>query len=134
MNNLIEIQAQINALQKQAAEIKSRDFDSTVKEIQETMQLFGITVKNIQAPAQKLKKTKESAEVKKLKPVLSPIGKTVEPKYRGPEGQTWSGRGISPKWLAALMACSAKREDFLIKKESSEASVIHETPAVLKVL
>lgn len=134
MDNLIEIQAQINALQKQAAEIKSRDFDSTVKEIQAKMQLFGITVKNIQAPAQKLKKTKENAEVKKLKPVLSAIGKTVEPKYRGPEGQTWSGRGISPKWLTTLVTHGEKREDFLIQKESSEVSATHKTPAVLEVL
>lgn len=27
--------------------------------------------------------------------------KTVAPKYRGPEGQTWSGRGRQPKWVGA---------------------------------
>ena len=29
---------------------------------------------------------------------------TVVPaKYRGPDGETWSGRGLTPRWLAALM-------------------------------
>src|SRR5215217_3282169 len=31
-------------------------------------------------------------------------GKMVQPKYRGPNGETWSGRGIPPKWLTALEA------------------------------
>ena len=33
MSNLIDIQGQIEKLQKQAAEIKSREFDKTVQEI-----------------------------------------------------------------------------------------------------
>jgi DNA-binding protein H-NS len=29
-------------------------------------------------------------------------GVKVAPKYRGPNGETWAGRGAMPKWLAAL--------------------------------
>ena len=29
-------------------------------------------------------------------------GSTVPPKYRGPGGETWAGRGATPRWLAAL--------------------------------
>lgn len=39
----------------------------------------------------------------------------VAPKYRGPNGETWTGRGLPPRWLAALEAAGRKRESFLIK-------------------
>lgn len=40
--------------------------------------------------------------------------KPVEAKYRGPKGETWTGRGRTPGWLAALEAAGQKRESFLI--------------------
>lgn len=40
----------------------------------------------------------------------------VPPKYRDPDtGQTWSGRGRTPRWLAAAEAQGQNRDDFLIK-------------------
>jgi DNA-binding protein H-NS len=36
-------------------------------------------------------------------------------KYRGPNGEEWSGRGRMPKWLAALEAEGRGREEFLIQ-------------------
>lgn len=42
-------------------------------------------------------------------------GTKVAAKYRHAEtGQTWSGRGIIPKWMAAEIAKGRKREDFAI--------------------
>ncbi len=48
MSSLIDIQSQIEKLQKQANEIKSKEFSSTVQEILAKMQAFGITVKDLQ--------------------------------------------------------------------------------------
>ena len=36
-------------------------------------------------------------------------------KYRGPNGEEWSGRGRMPTWLVALEAEGRKREEFLIQ-------------------
>ena len=36
-------------------------------------------------------------------------------KYRGPNGEEWSGRGRTPNWLAALEAEGRGREEFLIQ-------------------
>ena len=48
---------------------------------------------------------------------VSPIkGRKVEPKYRGPAGETWTGRGNTPRWLVALESEGKKREGYLIKK------------------
>ena len=49
MSNLIDIQSQIQKLQKQADEIKSKEFDKTVQDILAKMQAFVITTKDLQA-------------------------------------------------------------------------------------
>ena len=116
MGNLVEIQSQIEKLQKQAAEIKSREFDKTVREIVAKMQAFGITVADLRLGKKKPGKsvavkpgTKGSATRK------AKTGTTVAPKYRGPKGEIWTGRGLPPRWLAALIAAGAAKESFLIK-------------------
>jgi DNA-binding protein H-NS len=37
------------------------------------------------------------------------------PKYRGPNGELWSGKGPAPKWMKPLLAKGKKKEDFLIE-------------------
>lgn len=43
----------------------------------------------------------------------------VAPKYRNPEnpGETWAGRGLKPRWLAAALKAGMKMDDFLIGPE-----------------
>ncbi len=43
-------------------------------------------------------------------------GSRVPPKYRNPENsmQTWSGRGVMPKWMQTLIDEGQKKSDFLI--------------------
>ena len=36
-------------------------------------------------------------------------------RYQGPNGELWSGRGPSPRWMKPLLAKGKKKEDFLIK-------------------
>jgi DNA-binding protein H-NS len=43
-------------------------------------------------------------------------GKKVPPKYRGPSGETWAGRGARPRWLVAAIKRGRKLDDFLIDK------------------
>jgi DNA-binding protein H-NS len=40
----------------------------------------------------------------------------VAPKYRNPENptETWAGRGLQPRWLAAAIKSGKKLEDFAI--------------------
>src|SRR5438067_13781568 len=48
-------------------------------------------------------------------------GIKVAPKYRGPKGETWAGRGATPTWLAAVMKQGRKREEFLIDQPAKAA-------------
>lgn len=41
-------------------------------------------------------------------------GVKIAPKYRGPNGETWAGRGARPKWLDALLAHGRSLDEFRI--------------------
>ncbi len=118
MSNLIEIQGQIEKLQKQATEIKAREFDRTVQDIQAKMQAFGITVKDLQGgkvrgAKGKIAKAKKTAPAKAKK--TEKAAAVIAAKYRGPNGETWSGRGLTPRWLSALVAQGRTKEEFAIQ-------------------
>ena len=42
-------------------------------------------------------------------------GVKIAPKYRGPGGETWAGRGATPRWLKALVKEGHSIEEFLIR-------------------
>lgn len=117
MNNLMEIQNQIGKLQKQADEIKARDFDNTVQEILAKMQAFGITAKDLIPRKRRGVKAKSKAVASATRGggAAKKPGKPVAAKFRGPEGQTWSGRGLMPRWLSALVALGQPKENFAVK-------------------
>jgi len=117
MGNLMEIQSQIQKLQKQANEIKAKEFTATVHEIRAKMQAFGITTKDLQPTKggrgrskSVIPKTPESVKAPKARKVSAPVAA----KYHGPNGESWSGRGLMPKWLSALVAQGQAKESFSV--------------------
>lgn len=121
MSDLIDIQSQIEKLQKQANEIKAKEFNITIQDILVKMQAFGITVKDLQSG--KPTKLAKGSRAKKVAVSTTPAkvskkaGVTVAAKYRGPNGETWSGRGLTPKWLAALIAQGQTKESFAVNAQ-----------------
>ncbi len=120
MSNLIDLQSQIEKLQKQAADLKSKEFNSTVADIRAKMAAFGITVKDLggKSTAKKGKpgrpaKTAKTGKVAKVRKSKA-AGVPVAAKFRGPNGETWSGRGLSPKWMTALIAQGRSKSDFAV--------------------
>jgi DNA-binding protein H-NS len=118
MSNLIDIQNQIEKLQKQASDIKAKEFHGTVQDILAKMQAFGITVKDLQTA--KPGKSGKSGQPKSKKTVVKStkgskkVANPVAAKYRGPNGEVWSGRGLTPRWLSALIAQGQAKESFAV--------------------
>lgn len=102
MNDLIEIQSQIEMLQKKASEIRAQEFDKTIQEILAKMVAYGITVKDLDVVKTRTRKMSTGTT------------KVAAAKYRGPNGETWSGRGLTPRWLVALVAQGRTKEEFAI--------------------
>lgn len=121
MSNLIEIQSQIEKLQKQANDIKTREFDKTVQDILAKMIAFGITFKDLQSgKAGKSRGRKANTGATSLKPSAAKskskkAATAVAAKYRGPNGETWTGRGLMPRWMSALVGQGRTRDEFAIK-------------------
>ncbi|MFZ0457463.1 MAG: H-NS family nucleoid-associated regulatory protein [Rhodoplanes sp.] len=51
-------------------------------------------------------------------------GVKVAPKYRGPGGETWAGRGAKPKWLTALLKEGHSLEEFGIASKGGKAAPV----------
>lgn len=47
-------------------------------------------------------------------------GIKVPPKYRGPKGETWAGRGATPRWLMALLKEGHSIEEFAIGRRGGK--------------
>jgi DNA-binding protein H-NS len=120
MENLVELQSQIEHLQKKAAQIKAKEFDATVGEIVAKMHAFGITVKDLQTALGKPGRGRRGKglekAIKSTKSRRSSVtkGRPAPIKYKGPNGEAWSGRGLPPKWMAALIAQGRRKEEFAV--------------------
>jgi DNA-binding protein H-NS len=105
MTTYNELLKQIETLTKQAEELRKSEIDSVIAEIKDKMQKHGITVADLrdEKPARAGKKSSAAS------------GSKVAAKYRNTAtGETWSGRGRTPKWLADAEAGGAKRESFAV--------------------
>lgn len=98
MSTYKELQNQIEKLQKEAEHARKTELANAIADIQSKMREFGITVEDLGLAARK-------------RPAKA-VRKPVAPKYRNnATGETWSGRGKAPKWMAGM-----DRAQFLIHK------------------
>ena len=103
MSNLQELLEQKQALERQIQEAQSATRREAVAEIRRLMQVNGLTVADLMTSNTR----KSSSETGVRKPVA--------PKYRNPEsGETWTGRGLKPRWLATAIGAGKSLEDFVI--------------------
>jgi DNA-binding protein H-NS len=49
----------------------------------------------------------------------SNAGQPLSAKFRGPNGETWSGRGHQPRWMTALELTGRTKDEFLIREEQT---------------
>jgi DNA-binding protein H-NS len=54
------------------------------------------------------------ADAGKARKARKDQGGSVPAKYRGPNGEEWSGRGRTPKWLSVMEAEGKSRDQFKI--------------------
>lgn len=107
-----DLLAQKAALEKQQAELEKQLLEarraeraSVIAQIKSLMTEHDLTVADLGGKAIAVKVGKASAQA----------GRKVPPKYRNPtSGETWTGRGLQPKWVQAALASGKKLEDFAI--------------------
>ena len=101
MPTLQELLAQKEALDREIESTKKQHRADAVAKVRTLMAEYGLTTADLSSKGM----TRGSASK----------GSKVAPKYRNPAtGDTWSGRGLQPKWLKAAVAAGRKVEDFLV--------------------
>jgi len=100
MTSLQELLAQKAAIEKQIDEARRADRAAAIAQVRALMEQHGLSAVDIAS--------------KPARGNAKPAGK-VAAKYRNQEtGETWSGRGLKPKWLASALASGRSLADFEI--------------------
>lgn len=99
MATYLELKAKAEKLLQEAEELRKQELAEVINEIKQKMAEYGITAADLSGSKKGgVKKSAGSAPVK----------------YRGPNGEEWSGRGRSPQWLANAIEGGKKKEDFAV--------------------
>lgn len=101
MASLNELLAQKAAIEKQIADAQREDRANAIAQVKSLMASHGLSANDISARGPI--------------PVRRSSGGKVPAKFRdAATGDTWSGRGLQPKWLRAALASGKKLQDFAV--------------------
>jgi len=132
-NSLTDLLAQKAALDKKIADMQRAHRSDAINKVKAMMAEFGLTVEDIAgAPAGPTASARPAgavppagrasaataaspADVAKRRKLSANAGKKVAPKYRNPAtGDTWTGRGLKPKWLVAALGAGRSLSEFAL--------------------
>lgn len=101
-----EAEAKVNALRQKLEEERNNERTQAIASAKELIKAHNLTPLELGFSAKK--------PIRRVTPVDKRV--TVAPKYKDPAtGKTWTGRGKTPAWLAALVANGHTKQDYLIK-------------------
>ena len=104
MSSLQDLLAQRAEIEKKIIEVQREERADAIGKVRALLSEFGLTAADISGKAPTVRASGAA----------KPTGK-VAIKYRNAgTSETWTGRGLQPKWLKAAMASGAKIEDFLV--------------------
>lgn len=113
----LALKARIAELQKQLEAAESAK-GPAIKKVKALMKKLGVTVADLTeepaAPVKGRRGRKPGSSTSAAKTGRK-AGSKVAIKYRDDQGNTWTGRGKTPRWLADAEKAGANREQFLIK-------------------
>jgi DNA-binding protein H-NS len=103
--SLGDLLAQKAALERQIADFQKEQRGDAIAKVKALMAEYGLTLADI-----------GNSKVAAAPPApKKAAGKKVAAKYRNPAtGDTWSGRGLKPKWLTAALAAGKSISDFAL--------------------
>lgn len=97
---LVEIK---NDLEGELDSRKSKEIEGIRSKLQENAKALGISVEELAGLSKGTRRQTRHARGPQ------------PPKYRGPNGEEWSGRGPAPRWMKPHLAKGKTKEDFLIR-------------------
>lgn len=105
MATYLELKAQAEKLLEEAEHLRRQEISVVVNDIKAKIAEYGLSAAdlgftNIAAP--------RKAAGRKVEQAVSAV------RYRGPNGEPWSGMGRQPQWLKNALAEGKSKEDFRV--------------------
>jgi DNA-binding protein H-NS len=109
------LKARIAVLQKQLAEAEENKAPS-IRKVKDLMKKLGVTLEDLKGTAASNQGSRPRGRPRKKgsdKP-MKPADRKVAIKYRDEKGNTWTGRGKTPRWLTEAEREGKSRETFKV--------------------
>ena len=101
MASLKELLEKKEALDREIESTKKQERADAIRQVRTLMEQYGLTPADL--------------SVRSAPKAKGGTGKKVAAKYRNAAtGETWSGRGLQPKWLKAALGAGKKLSDFAV--------------------
>jgi DNA-binding protein H-NS len=115
MATYLEIKSQIDALQREADALKTKERKQVITQMREAIAAYEITAADLGLSAVRGASVKNGGRDKRGL-TKSRAKRASGVAYVDSRGNTWGGRGKRPNWLREAIANGAKLEDFAAKK------------------
>jgi DNA-binding protein H-NS len=105
MATYLELRARGEKLLAEAEELRVKELNDVIEDIKQKMKSYGLTAQDLGFAGSGATRQRKSS------------GSTTKSvvKYRGPNGEGWSGgRGRKPRWVTEALAKGKKLEDFAV--------------------
>lgn len=99
MSTYLELKAQAEKLFQQAETVRQQEIAEVISEIKAKMVEYSISIDDLSGGRKSSKKSGGS----------KPQG---EVRFRGPQGETWSGKGRQPQWMKSALLEGKSKDDF----------------------
>lgn len=101
MSEYLKLKAQAEELMRQAEEARKNEVAQVVSELKGKIEKYGITAADLGFSGFGRRVTKGA-------------GAPAVVRYRGPNGEGWSGRGRQPVWMKEALEQGRIKEDFAV--------------------
>jgi DNA-binding protein H-NS len=103
----LELKEQIEKLSAEAERVREQEIADAIADIKRRIDLYGLTASDLGFARAGAQSGPGAGRVKLAKPAA---------KYRGPNGETWSGgRGRKPQWVVEALKQGKSLDDFAVK-------------------
>jgi DNA-binding protein H-NS len=108
--SLEEALQQVELAKQRAEEIRLQNYQKAVDQIKAMIAMYAISPKDLGFGSAEGERKSRPGDRRDLR-------HEVKPKYKGPNGEVWAGRGKTPAWVSKHIMAGGKIEDLLISKE-----------------
>lgn len=109
----LEVQKQIQQLQKEADQLRKQEANEVLARIKEAIAVYGFTASELGVGSAGGRGTRKLAPAKTGRKGGKKLSDA--PKYRDQDGNVWSGRGPRPAWFKAALEAGTPVDTLLAK-------------------